>query len=346
MCSEVRVFFTLWGGHPSLPFSEVRAILEAEGFNYKVVDELPQLLRCIVKPECVNAILSRASMTRTCCLELFECGDDVEEILRNVRDVDFESLLRGCRSYAIRVRRFQGSSTHIRSLKLERDIGDIVWSSLPIKVDLENPEVVLEGILTGGRFVFGKLLGEVSTKSFRSRRVELRPFPHPSAMQPILARCMVNLSRPKSGDTLLDPFCGSGSLLLEASLIGCRVIGVDAKRRMIEGCLRNLLHYGVKEFSLLVGDARKLPLFETDCISTDPPYGRSATTLKTPIGELLRDFLSEVVDRVSVDGCICLASPKHVGLSEVGRELGLKLVESHFMYVHKSLTREIAVFKK
>ena len=41
-----------------------------------------------------------------------------------------------------------------------------------------------------------------------------------------------------------------------------------------------------------------------------------------------------------------MASPKSIKIGEIGEQLGFKQVESHFMYVHRSLTREVVVFER
>jgi tRNA G10 N-methylase Trm11 len=43
---------------------------------------------------------------------------------------------------------------------------------------------------------------------------------------------------------------------------------------------------------------------------------------------------------------ICIASPKTLNIPRLGVQLGFRHVESHFAYVHRTLTREIAVFEK
>ena len=43
---------------------------------------------------------------------------------------------------------------------------------------------------------------------------------------------------------------------------------------------------------------------------------------------------------------ICIASPKTLNIPRLGATLGYRHVESHFAYVHRTLTREIAVFEK
>ena len=43
---------------------------------------------------------------------------------------------------------------------------------------------------------------------------------------------------------------------------------------------------------------------------------------------------------------ICIASPKTLNITRIGTALGYRHVESHFAYVHRTLTREVAVFEK
>jgi len=41
-----------------------------------------------------------------------------------------------------------------------------------------------------------------------------------------------------------------------------------------------------------------------------------------------------------------MASPKSIRIGNLGKERGFKHIESHYVYVHRSLTREIAVFER
>jgi tRNA G10 N-methylase Trm11 len=58
-------------------------------------------------------------------------------------------------------------------------------------------------------------------------------------LPPKLARIMVNLGTEGKNVTLLDPFCGTGTILTEALLSGCSVIGTDNDSRAVEGALKN-----------------------------------------------------------------------------------------------------------
>ncbi len=344
-----RLFFLLSGEHPTLPFSELKSILETEGHTYKVLEKLTQVLRIEANVDSAKSVKSRSAMTRVCCLELFNCNAVLAEILENIRSMhaSLESFIEHGESFAVRVRRIRGATPHLVRVELERKLGEVVLNKVKdTKVNLTTPQKTFFGILTDNRFLFGLKIAEISPKPFVERRPRRRPFFHPTAMPAKLARCMVNLAQPKKDALLLDPFCGAASILVEAWLIGCRVIGFDVQPHMTRGSLQNLLHYGAKPEGIVVADAQHLPVVKFDCIVTDPPYGRSSTTLGWDTKQIVEEFLSTIRSVIHKGRRICMASPKTIRIGKIGKELGFKHIESHFVYVHRSLTREIAVFEK
>jgi len=58
------------------------------------------------------------------------------------------------------------------------------------------------------------------------RRLTHYLFRFPAKFHPPVARALVN-GYTKPGDRVLDPFCGSGSLLVEAAVAGRNAIGTD-----------------------------------------------------------------------------------------------------------------------
>ena len=342
-----KLFFLLSGEHPTLPFSELKAILDTEEFRHRVTGKLKQLMRIEADIESVKSIVYRAAMTRICNIELTYCDATTEEIYEKVSSAPLEDFLKNGETFVVRVRRIEESSLQLIGEELERKLGAVVLRRVKgAKVHLTNPNKTFFGVLTDNKFIFGLKLGEIFPKPFMERRPRKRPFFHPSAMPSKLARCMVNLAHPKAGELVLDPFCGTASMLIEAGLIGCRVIGFDAQKRMIRGSLRNLAYYGVQPDGLAVADAQHLPIVRVDCIVTDPPYGRSSSTMGRETGEIVKDFLSRVDDHIQKGRRICIASPKSIHIGKLGRELGFKHVESHSVYIHRSLTREIAVLER
>ncbi|UCE43588.1 MAG: hypothetical protein JSV57_04300, partial [Candidatus Bathyarchaeota archaeon] len=97
-----RLFFLLSGEHLTLPFSELRAILEAQGYKYRIVQKLIQVLRVEADIKSVETVKSRSAMARICGLELFSCDATATRILEQVRSTSFEGILEEGESYAVR----------------------------------------------------------------------------------------------------------------------------------------------------------------------------------------------------------------------------------------------------
>jgi tRNA (guanine10-N2)-dimethyltransferase len=341
-----KLFFLLSGEHETLPFAELEAILEAKDIVYEELQRLPQILRLNTVVDAVEAVRERAALTRVCCRELFHCQASFEGVVRFMQSFSIESLLQPGESFVVRVRRVGEAARNLSTMDLERKLGELVLNKVKgARVNLKQPQKTFFGTITRNRFLFGLKLAEISPTPFMQRRPRRRPFFHPSAMPPKLARCMVNLARPKKGDLLLDPFCGTGSFLIEAGLLDCRVLGFDAKRYMVKGCRRNLKFFNIEYEGLIAADAKHSPLTKVNCIVTDPPYGRSASTMGYSTKQIIQEFLATSIDKVAKRQRICLAAPKTVHVNEVAEAEGFKHVQSHFFYVHRSLTREIAVLE-
>ncbi len=341
-----KLFFLISGEHQTLPVSEVQAILKAEGIEYRIVEKLTQVLRLEADAKSVEPIKVRSALTRVCCQEIFNCEANLPEILGNIRSEALDEFI-GDESFAVRIRRVKGVTPELVRVDLERKLGEQILKKVKnARVNLSNPQKTFFGVLTDNRFIFGLKTAEIIPKPFSERRPRRRPFFHPTAMPAKLARVMVNLAQPKRGDLMLDPFCGTGGMLVEAGLIGCRVVGFDAKPHMLRGGLKNLQYYGINLEGMIIADARYPPVSKVDCGATDPPYGRSASTLGTNTRRIVEDFLSAVGDKLPRGAKICMASPKTITIGDAGEVAGFKHLESHFVYVHRSLTREIVVFEK
>lgn len=57
---------------------------------------------------------------------------------------------------------------------------------------------------------------------------------------PKVAQIMLNLANCKTNDTILDPFCGIGTMLQEGLLLGYKMLGSDINRQAIKGSETNL----------------------------------------------------------------------------------------------------------
>ncbi len=114
------------------------------------------------------------------------------------------------------------------------------------------------------------------SEAFRQRGMR-RPFAGSGmALSPRLARTLVNLSGLSKGETLLDPFCGSGTIISEGALLSLNCIGLDASHTRVAQARRNLAWLEKQSAKALshrieTGDARNLEgISRVDGIVTEP----------------------------------------------------------------------------
>lgn len=78
-------------------------------------------------------------------------------------------------------------------------------------------------------------------------------------LPPKLARMMVNIAAPNQDSVILDPFCGSGTVLQEALLLGYQnVIGSDKSKKAVEDTLKNLKWMELPRISVYESPAQQL----------------------------------------------------------------------------------------
>jgi tRNA G10 N-methylase Trm11 len=101
-------------------------------------------------------------------------------------------------------------------------------------------------------------------------------------LPPKVARIMVNLAtQGREGLTVADPFCGTGTVLSEAIMVGNNAVGSDTNPDAIPGTKSNLEWLlstpalKPRQYDLKIGDATHFDeLFDSvDCIATEPFMG-------------------------------------------------------------------------
>src|SRR3989441_1839776 len=341
--SSARFFFILSGEHSSLPLAELKAILQAYAIEYKVVGSFYKLIEVEADRVKLESIAGRGGYVDEMGEEVLHTEDNLSGIKEGVESADLEQFLSSQDTFSVRMLRFGGVSKELSRVHLESYLGKLLADKTGAKVDLRSPKKPLRGILAGSFFHLGLIMHQRPKGSIHRRRPRKRAVFHPSTMPPKLARCLVNLSEVRDGETFLDPFCGVGGIAIEASLLGCEVVGVDALSRMVRSARRNLAHFGLKSYGLIRGDARNIPLRTVDAIATDPPYGTGASTLKSTTKDILARFLPQAKIILSPWGKVVFASPLVTGAVELADSQGFKIFDRHELYVHRSLTREILV---
>jgi len=177
----------------------------------------------------------------------------------------------------------------------------------------------------------------------REREPGRKSFFHPSMMNATLARVMCNLAGVMPGEIVLDPFCGGGGILCEASFIGARTVGVDLNWRLLAGSKENLSSAG-REYTAIQGDIRSLPVRMCDCIVTDPPYGRASSTRGAQAIELVESLFEKAdsILRRKIES-ICICGSSEMNLQNVAESMGLVVNQVLQIRVHSGLVRELVL---
>ena len=131
----------------------------------------------------------------------------------------------------------------------------------------------------------GKMVWRHSAKAW-FKRDRTKPYSdrHKGLLPPKIARILVNLAvgvDDPEGQTLLDPFCGSGTILIEAGVMKMNLIGNDLDPVQTAGARRNLDFFGYGS-KLMAYEATALSDHlkeEIDFIATEPYMGRPGTRI-------------------------------------------------------------------
>ena len=332
--------------HPTLPQGELKAVIECEEMECNLnviteglvtldtissqnIDEYYQILtRRLGYTHEVHQIIKTSSI------------NDLEEDILSIKWQDYIN-----ENFAVRLKRF---NSDVDTVAIERKVGSLILEKTEnIKVKLNNPDSLVRLVAFKDIIYIAIEKYHLNKKHFEDIKPHKRPFFYPGSMSPKLARCMVNLSRVKAGQLVLDPFCGTGGILIEAGLIGCKVVGSDVNWKMKNGTAINLDYCGISDYRTFHLDVRELKMYEKVAgVVTDPPYGISTSTGDIEGNDIFKEFFHAIYDNMADDAYLCMASPHYVDLNPMMSEVGFELVEQYSIKMHRSLTRIISVIQK
>jgi 23S rRNA G2445 N2-methylase RlmL len=147
----------------------------------------------------------------------------------------------------------------------------------------------------------------------------------PGSLKPPVAAAMVRLARVCEGDRVLDPCCGAGTILIEASMHGASALGGDIGAEAVGTACANSVAAGVS-LDVAVWDARRLPLADgcAMCSVTNLPWGGEVDVVGQ-LPELYQSIGAEIARVTQIGGRIAVLTdaPQHVRLER------LQVVERH-----------------
>ncbi len=365
------LLFELSGEHPDLPYAELEAVLAAllgnTGYQTYKISQVSN--RLIV----VNFDKFNKNIAETLNLRLGMCRS-IHELLARMDSDNIDQVLAELNLHSIpKNSTFKLIMRHIEKKKsgLVKDENVIKNKiirkmSKHVRVDVRNPEFEIM-LYMANDLLLTKKLFDLPRTDFEHRKPQLRPFFAPVSLHPRLARCLINLAGLRGGEVLLDPFCGTGGILIEAGLMGIRVIGSDIDPRMVEGTKINLEHENIKNFSIISQEVSKLSEYfssliheqasgladntndedhmisQPHAIVTEPPYGRASTTGGEDIKSLMEKGFKVFSEILRPNGRVVISLPNPKLVKSAFDKF--EVCKSFEFRVHKSLTKSIFVLK-
>lgn len=234
----------------------------------------------------------------------------LSDIYQIVREISYQPYIEPDQSFGIRSQRH--GEHDFTSIDVAREAGQAVIDSyreetgVRLKVDLDDPDVILRAEVRNDQFWIG--IDTTGNDSLHKRGY--RVYQHHAPLKATLSYCLLQIAEWSEAESLLDPFCGSGTISIEAAHWArkipnrfrghfafqklrfldhdrfremkaeidsqlrhpqLRISGCDLFKRQVQGALQNARRAEV-EVDFFRGDATKVPL-NYDKLVTNPPYG-------------------------------------------------------------------------
>lgn len=353
----MRLAFELSGEHETLPKAELLASLDALRLRYEAQQVAPRLMvvEASLAPATLLLLARRLGMTHRIYELEGVCTLEDGAVLNLVRSLDLETIMQQKRTFAVRARRIQRCGPFVHRELIVKQVGAEIKSH-GYRVDLSQPDHTFVLLGTAQALLFASLLHTVEKHHFGDSVPQSRPFFSPGVIMPKIARVLTNLSGVQENERFLDPFCGTGGIVLEASKLGAKSTGADVQEKMVRGARENAAFFNLAA-DLVLSDAAHLPVAAAciDAVATDLPYGRASpiacleprntTEAGAKREQLYREALAELY-RVLKPGRRAVIVANSPALADTARECGFPCRAVHSYRVHKSLTRYIHLLEK
>ena len=265
--------------HGELSLAEILSYLESNGSDYRIISKSSQAAILDTNLDVNDALSKLGGLfkigTVKCTLDSKDVVDE-EHLENKLNSEEYYSWLddkvRWCFSFYSDISDFNEDipdrfQNYFRQ-RLRKDGVKKAKYIFPKKVgeldrenisdDIVKKHIIDEGLEffvshLSGKYYVGITQEVVRNQEFISRDLG-RPFQNPKeSIPPKIARIMVNLASLPLGSKLLDPFCGIGTILQEASILGLKVFGSDIDRKRVSETIGNLKWLS-ETYNLKIGD--------------------------------------------------------------------------------------------
>jgi 23S rRNA G2445 N2-methylase RlmL len=256
--------------------------------------------------------------------------DALGSMARHVADLPYEALVRDPLDLPAAPRvdvvaSVEGRRTYSR-FHVENAVGPLVASRLrgSYLARTGDGRVPGEADLSVRLFLRGPTA--IAAVRLGRRPLHRRPYKQdtgPGTLHPPVAAALARLADPPAGGVLLDPFCGDGTIAIEARLAhrGVRVVGSDIDAARLDHAAANADRAGVRP-PLVRADATHPPWRpgSVDALVTNPPWN-----LAVDAAGSLEDFWVRLPGPLAPDGRVCVIADEGLDAPATLRRLGYPL---------------------
>lgn len=214
----------------------------------------------------------------------------LDGLIENVKKTEIPEL-DNASSFRVSTRRY--GNHPFSSHEVQTVIGGVLQEQYNQQVSLKDYELHLRMDVVG-RFAY---LGIQHTPEKYHKRFKM-DFLHRAGIKPSVAYALMQMADIKEGQTILDPFCGAGTIPMEVAYHyqnSVKIIGSDLYEDVIEGARNNarlndldkVIDYQVMNIFTIPDNLNE----RVDAIISNPPYGVKSAT-KSNIRKLLRTFVT------------------------------------------------------
>ena len=273
----------------------------------------------IENPEICQKLIDRATLLKS-ILKIYGEGETIEEVLTDIEKNNLDEIKleqESLKSFRFDID-FRGLSEK-RKVQLEM-INKFDKFPMKAKVDINNAErifIIFRNVvenqkikkIISTKYYFGKLVSGKDDKKLRFyTKYDLvnRKYIGPTSTDHVLSFLMTNFAQIKEGQMVIDPFVGTGSLLIPPSIYNAICFGCDLDVRVLRGysvgytrkseedksaekmkgnIFSNFDDYNLSRPQIIRQDINKSGFRKNnylfDAIVCDPPYGWRAAVRKT-----------------------------------------------------------------
>ncbi|MBW3003330.1 methyltransferase [Candidatus Woesearchaeota archaeon] len=135
----------------------------------------------------------------------------IKDIGTKISKINLKTILKTGKSFVVRCSRF--GKHNFKTQDIEKSVGSVIFEKYKNKVNLEDPDYIFHLYLYNNKCYFG-----IDYAGIDLSKREYKIFSHPSALKGPVAFLLLKTAGYDKSKVLLDPFCGSGTIPIEASL--------------------------------------------------------------------------------------------------------------------------------